>query len=888
MLFSNMLPSLLPIWMASIILIVALSCLIKWPFISGAFSGLLLVSFCFYSLFYSHESEIPVQKQFKAEIVSLVSTNSDWISFDIRLISEQNSFYDTNYRLSWQQPPEVKVGQVWLFTARMKPITSPINQGGFNQQKNLLSRHIVAKGRVKQAELVHYDVPLRQSIINKMTPILHSLSHEAVLNALLFGDKSELTQMQWQQLRQTGTGHLVAISGLHLSVVFGLFWFIFRHSLQRFTPVFSRRNLLLAMMFSSLTVLGYGYLAGFAIATQRALVMLLMLVMLSIVNHHSSPWQRLTWALFAVLAIDPFASLSAGFWLSFSALGIILFTLEYTATKTNTENNAVDEANNYGTNNNSNYEHEDLEDELDEKENDEIDEGLKTKEVSADKRLFYQNFKSTYRHYQQQTLLYLQIFWAIQWRLAVGLGLLQAILFGTISINSIWVNLLMVPWFSIVVIPLSIIGLVGNIILMILPLTEGFRQLVGAKLMALGDISLAPFESLISQSDQWPMALVYLPDTMVVCLMMFALGLFLLKWAVDAPWRCVVGLLCVPFFLQLTVSIFESKAPLQQEPFGQQQTWHVHVLDVGQGMAVLVQRGNRAILYDTGAAYGQSFSYADRVIVPTLRAKGINRLDYIIVSHDDNDHSGGLKVLAQHYPKAVIISDTTAHHDAMTANNVNDLHLSSGSDTQKGTKKGTKIGTPKGIQKDTGITTDTTTETVTEITTATDNALNHCVNRRFQWAGLTLSLAANPTATNDNNRSCIAYVDDDKHRVLLTGDIEKSTEQYLVEHKLLSPTDILLAPHHGSRTSSSEAFIDAVSPKQVIFTAGFANQYGFPKKDVVERYKTRGVETLISGNSGQITIDFNSSSYAIRQYRSDIAPFWYNKLFRFGEKVKAE
>ncbi|MCC4832408.1 DNA internalization-related competence protein ComEC/Rec2 [Shewanella sp. 10N.7] len=868
MLFSNILPSLLPIWMASIILIVVLSTFIKWPFISGTLFGVMLVSFCFNSLFSLHESEIPVQKQFKAEIVSLVSTNSDWISFDVRVISDQYEFYHSNYRLTWQKPPEVKVGQVWLFTSRMKPITSPLNQGGFNQQKNLLSRHIVAKGRVKQAELVHYDVPLRQSVINKMTPILHSLSHGAVLNALLFGDKSELTQMQWQQLRQTGTGHLVAISGLHLSVVFGLFWFIFRHSLQHFAPVFSRRNLLLAMMFSSLTVLGYGYLAGFAIATQRALVMLIMLVMLSIVNHHSSPWQRLTWALFAVLAIDPFASLSAGFWLSFSALGIILFTLEYTATKANTENNAVDEANNYGTNNNSNYELQDLENELDEKENDEIDEGLKPKELSAVKHLFYQNFKSTYRHYQQQTLLYLQTFWAIQWRLAVGLGLLQAILFGTISINSIWVNLLMVPWFSIVVIPLSIIGLVGNIILMILPLTEGVRQLVGAKLMALGDISLAPFESLISQSDQWPMALMYLPDTMVVCLMMFALGLFLLKWAVDTPWRCVVGLLCVPFFLQLTVSIFESKAPLQQEPFGQQQTWHVHVLDVGQGMAVLVQRGNRAILYDTGAAYGQSFSYADRVIVPTLRAKGINRLDYIIVSHDDNDHSGGLKVLAQHYPKAVIISDTAAHYDAMTANSIIDLHLSSGSDTQKGTKIG--------IPKDTGI------------TTATDNALNHCVNRQFQWADLTVSLAANPTATNDNNRSCIAYVDDGKHRVLLTGDIEKSTEQYLVEHKLLSPTDILLAPHHGSRTSSSEAFIDAVSPKQVIFTAGFANQYGFPKKDVVERYKTRGVETLISGNSGQITIDFNSSSYAIRQYRSDIAPFWYNKLFRFGEKVKAE
>ena len=220
-------------------------------------SGVMLVSFCFNSLFSSHESEIPVQKQFKAEIVSLVSTNSDWISFDIRVISDQyQGFYHSNYRLTWQQAPEVKVGQVWLFTARMKPITSPLNQGGFNQQKYLLSRHIIAKGRVKQAELLRYDMPLRQLIMNKITPTLTSLSNGSILKALLFGDKSELSQSQWQQLRQTGTGHLVAISGLHLSVVFGLFWMIFTRSLHSIWPTFSRRNLLSALILSAVMALG--------------------------------------------------------------------------------------------------------------------------------------------------------------------------------------------------------------------------------------------------------------------------------------------------------------------------------------------------------------------------------------------------------------------------------------------------------------------------------------------------------------------------------------------------------------------------------------------------------------------------------------------------------
>ncbi|WP_220754555.1 DNA internalization-related competence protein ComEC/Rec2 [Shewanella sp. KT0246] len=817
MLFSNLLPSLLPIWMASFILIVVLSTFIKWPFISGALCGVMLVSFCFNSLFSSHESEIPVQKQFKAEIVSLVSTNSDWISFDIRVISEQYEFYHSNYRLTWQQPPEVKVGQVWIFTARMKPITSPLNQGGFNQQKYFLSRHIVAKGRVKQAELLDYNTPLRQLIINKMDPILQTRSNGAILKALLFGDKSNLTPTQWQQLRQTGTGHLVAISGLHLSVVFGLFWFIFRSGLQIF-PSFSRRNLLIAMVLAALMATGYGYLAGFAIATQRALIMLLILIVLTMVNQYSSPWQRLIWALFAVLVIDPFASLSAGFWLSFSALAIILFTLEYSVAKAK-----INRSDSESTFNNSKNELEISHNEIEFT-------GTQVIEPNVQNLPFLERLVSKYQDYKNKLIGFWVGFWSIQWRLAIGLGLMQAILFGTISINSIWVNLLMVPWFSIVVIPLSIIALVLNLCLMFIPVTDELRVFFGEKLMSFADVALTPFQLLISGSDHWPMSLIHLSDKLVISIMLFILGIFLMMWAVNTLWRLAVGVLCIPLILYSWGAFYSS--PSQLVP-----SWQVHVLDVGQGMAVLVQQGNRGLLYDTGAAYGDNFSYADRVIIPALNAKGISKLDYIIISHDDNDHAGGLDALMRQYPNTQIISDSAAHHFSSPLE---------------------------------------------------ERSQNPCTNRQFDWHGVTLRLAINPTAKNDNNRSCIAFITDGQHQVLLAGDIEKNSERYFTNNNMLSRSDILLAPHHGSRTSSTLAFIDAVSPQHVIFTAGFANQYGFPKNDVVERYKMKGVETLVSGNSGQISIDFEPSTYTIRQYRSDIAPFWYNKVFRFGEKVKAE
>nr|WP_283104676.1 DNA internalization-related competence protein ComEC/Rec2 [Shewanella olleyana] len=827
MLFSNLLPSLLPIWMASIILIVVLSTLNKWPFISGTLSGVLLVSFCFNSLFSSHESEMPVQKQFKAEIVSLVSTNSDWISFDIRLISEHKAFYQSYYRLTWQQPPEVKVGQIWQFTARMKPITSPLNQGGFNQQKYLLSRHIVAKGRVKQAKLLHYDAPIRQIIIDKMTPILQRLSNGAILRALLFGDKSALTPQQWQQLRQTGTGHLVAISGLHLSVVFGLFWFLSRFGLQRIFPTNSRRNVLMALVFAVLVTAEYGYLAGFAISTQRAFVMLLMLVVLTIVNQYSSPWQRLMWALFAVLIIDPFASLSAGFWLSFSALVIILFTLEYSQANARNINSGIG-ANETKVNETKVNAIQDNATQDKDVENSKTEVTPSSEENSS--YVHSLNMKS--RHYLWQVVSFFKRFWSIQWRLAVGLGVIQALLFGTVSINSIWVNLLMVPWFSILVIPLSIMALVLNLLMMLLPLPDAIMTYIGTQFMAVANLTLDGFQLLISQSDFWPMALIYLPDRLIICLMMFVFGLFLLKWAVNTQWRLCAGLLCLPFFMYLTNNL------MLEESNDLATNWQAHVLDVGQGTAVLIQRDNRGILYDTGAAYGENFSYADRVIIPTLKAKGVTQLDYIIISHDDNDHAGGLSKLLEQYPNSKLISDTPEHHFSLNS--------------------------------------------------AKEPIVKGCGNRQLNWQGLMVSLAVNIKAENDNNRSCIAYISDDKHKLLLAGDIEKNAEQYFIENNKLTKADILLAPHHGSRTSSTAAFIDVVSPKQVIFTAGFANQYGFPKDDVVNRYKIRGIESLVSGKSGQISIDFNPSNYVIRQYRTDIAPFWYNKLFRFGEKVKAE
>lgn len=101
-------------------------------------------------------------------------------------------------------------------------------------------------------------------------------------------------------------------------------------------------------------------------------------------------------------------------------------------------------------------------------------------------------------------------------------------------------------------------------------------------------------------------------------------------------------------------------------------------------------------------------------------------------------------------------------------------------------------------------------------------------------------------------------------------------------------SEVLVVPHHGSRTSSTTAFINRISPQLVLFPAGFNNRYGFPKKDVVERYLSKGAQVLVTGSEGQISVLFRHDERRVSTYRGDLAPFWYNSLFRFGENNNTE
>jgi competence protein ComEC len=331
---------------------------------------------------------------------------------------------------------------------------------------------------------------------------------------------------------------------------------------------------------------------------------------------------------------------------------------------------------------------------------------------------------------------------------------------------------------------------------------------------------------LLDISQQLPAHWLALSDTILALGLSALIGGVLWRYVPKnknyTSWLSLLSLLFIPALL-FCITLW---SPVQNN------RWAMHLLDVGQGLAVVIEKNGRGLVYDTGAAFGDDFSYAERVILPFLKAKGIQEIDYIVISHSDNDHAGGAPVLIEAYPKALVITDVAGF---------------SGQD---------------------------------------------CRPKQIQWQGLSLNLLSPPQALAGNNGSCVIRIDDDRQSLLLTGDIEKQIETSLLSRALSGEyelqSEVLVAPHHGSKTSSTEAFIDAVAPKLVLFPAGFANRWGFPKSTVVERYQQREIMGLTTGIEGQISVIFQQSEREVKTYRGDLAPFWYNSLFRFGDLINPE
>jgi competence protein ComEC len=252
----------------------------------------------------------------------------------------------------------------------------------------------------------------------------------------------------------------------------------------------------------------------------------------------------------------------------------------------------------------------------------------------------------------------------------------------------------------------------------------------------------------------------------------------------------------------------------------------ITALDVGQGLAVLVRTASRALLYDAGPAFGAEADSGGRIVVPVMRGAGVRSLDMLVVSHEDMDHLGGALTVLETFEVAALASSLPRGHS------LNSLVAAPG---------------------------------------------RCAAGTRWQWDGVQFEfLHPQPgwESARRNNQSCVLRVEAGGASMLLTGDIERAAEDLLRKASAAVRSDILLVPHHGSRTSSSEEFISAVAPRWAVVPAGYRNRFGHPAREVLERYERAQVRVLRTDLEGAVTVLLKRELIEVSAERARAPRYW--------------
>lgn len=330
---------------------------------------------------------------------------------------------------------------------------------------------------------------------------------------------------------------------------------------------------------------------------------------------------------------------------------------------------------------------------------------------------------------------------------------------------------------------------------------------VGGGLLQMAAWLLSPLMRGMDAVAHWPLAATTFPEptvAAVACATLAATMCFLpvvrwLRWA------------CLPLALPLFVPA--ARTP----PYG---TADLQVLDVGQGTSVLVRTHGHSLLFDTGARFPNGYDLGEAVVVPALRALGVNRLDLLIVSHADNDHAGGAQTVARELsPARVLLGES--------------LPELTGEACREG--------------------------------------------QRWQWDGVDFQLLHPPPGypTEGNDVSCVLKITTGGSSALLTGDAGAVAELRMINlHRNTLRSDVLLLGHHGSLTSSIPEFMDAVRPEFAVATAGYRNRFGHPHPDVLRRLRWRGVEVAQTSQVGSIRIRLGADGIVHTGRREVRRRFW--------------
>jgi competence protein ComEC len=387
----------------------------------------------------------------------------------------------------------------------------------------------------------------------------------------------------------------------------------------------------------------------------------------------------------------------------------------------------------------------------------------------------------------------------VQWAVTVGLAPAAMILFGQVSLVGPLANAVAIPLVSGVITPLALLGAA-------VPLDA---------LLVLGAWLAGHLLEFLEACAALPLALwqARVPPLWAVLLALAGVAWLLAPRGV--PWRASGVALMLPAF---------ALPPPAPAPG---QAW-ITVLDIGQGLAVLLRTAHHAMLYDAGPSFAGGGDAGERSIVPLLRARGIARLDVVMLSHDDSDHIGGAVSVMESVPTGALLSSLPARHSAL----------------------------------------------------AFAESARRCVRgEAWQWDGVRFELVSprkeDYGAVRGNDLSCVLRVSAGPHAMLLAGDIERAAEASLAAGAGSAlHADVLLAPHHGSRTSSSAAFVDATASRWVVFSVGYRNRFRHPNDAVRARYLAAGARLLRTDRDGALSVRLDAANVTVERERVRRARYW--------------
>lgn len=384
-----------------------------------------------------------------------------------------------------------------------------------------------------------------------------------------------------------------------------------------------------------------------------------------------------------------------------------------------------------------------------------------------------------------------------QWVLFVALAPLLIGLFQQVSLVAPIANAFAIPVVSFVVVPLALLGTC-------VPWD-------GPALLALAAMEL------VVRALEWLAALPVVqwvqaaPPAWSVVLAAAGAACLLLPRGFPSRW---LGLaLCLPMLLA---------EPVRPDPGAARLT----LLDVGQGLAVVVETARETLLFDAGPAWGTDADAGGRIVVPFLRAAGVRRLSALVVSHDDRDHTGGVGSVLAQVPVDRVLTPLPPTHPLLAGRAIPERCVA-------------------GLQ--------------------------------WEWSGVNFELLHPPAeggATGDNATSCVLRVTAGGHGVLIPADIEAASERALLSSGVDLSADLLVVPHHGSKTSSTAAFLAAVRPRLALASLGYRNRFGHPHPDVAARYAAAGIPLLRSDRDGAIVADLGPRGVEVRTWRQARPRYW--------------